>query len=75
MGTIEGGEEVISTEDLLAKIDDLNEEMMGWDEYSWWEGKTFKNYQACKECIGTWGDDQVDDELGPELCNCGRVIC
>ena len=37
VGTLPGGEEVISTEDLLARIDDLNLEMKDWDSYSWWE--------------------------------------
>ena len=36
--TIEGGEEVISTEDFLAKedVDALNNKMEGWDADTWW---------------------------------------
>ena len=35
VGTLEGGEEVISTEDLLARIDELNMKFKGWYEGQW----------------------------------------
>ena len=31
VGTIEGGTEVISTEDMTANIEEMNEEMDGWN--------------------------------------------
>ena len=43
---------VISTEDFLAKVDEYNEEMAGWEEYSWWEGKKSKGLEMGKEIKG-----------------------
>ena len=69
--TLAGGEEVISTEDLLARIDKLNMEMVKWSPYTWWEGKTVENYVACGECGGN--DETNWDMSTPELCDCGRT--
>ena len=35
--TFEGGLEIISTEDMLARIDELNKKMENWTPFSWWE--------------------------------------
>ena len=72
VGTLEEGEEVISTEDLLAKIDKLNILMEGWTSGTWWENKTHGNYIACGKCLGTPLDTREKAQVLPELCNCGR---
>ena len=70
VGTLEGGTEVISTEDLLASIDELNLKFKGWQNYQWWEGKIARSYKACSMCPGSIL--YVWDEDNPELCLCGR---
>ena len=71
VGVLKGGREVISTEDLLANCEDLNNKMVGWKKTTWWEGKTLDNYEACGDCMGSM--DYIYDGKSPELCNCGRV--
>ena len=66
-----GGDEVISTEDLLAQVDILNTRNRGWHPGLWWEGKTGGKFQACGRCRGE--DDYEFDLDNPELCGCGRV--
>ena len=70
VGTLDGGTEVISTEDLLAQVDELNARFSGWHDYIWWEGKRAESFQACSNCPGSlyykWDRDD------PELCTCGR---
>ena len=51
VGTLDGTE-VISTEDLLALIDDLNIQFQGRKNNSWWEGKRVGKYQACEQFNG-----------------------
>ena len=48
-----GGEEVISTEDLKAKMEKLNEENENWKSSDWWEGKTAENgkFICCTKLI------------------------
>ena len=69
VGTLEGSE-VISTEDLLAQVDMMNEELRGWHYGWWWENKVYDKYSACGTCIGVRGCVMDKDE--PELCYCGR---
>ena len=52
--TFEGGLEIISTEDMLARIDILNEKMKNWTPTSWWEGVTDGDFEACGKCEGMW---------------------
>ena len=47
VGTYKGGMEIISTEDLLARIDIINEETKGWTRKSYWEGLTMDGYKSC----------------------------
>ena len=69
--TFDGGREVISTEDLLARIEKVNQKMKGWSKYSWWDGQTWENFVACGSCVG---DEKVKfDENQPELCGCVGV--
>ena len=69
VGTIEGGVEVISGEDMLAKVDRLNETNQGWSKYSWWEGQTVDEYVSC----GTCGGSSRDDEDGHTSTEDGQV--
>ena len=64
----EGGREVISTEDLIARVVRLNESNTGWSKWSWWEGQRWENYVSCGKCVGEWGKPVSRDD--PELCWC-----
>ena len=67
VSTIEGGEEVISTEDLLADIEELNSSNEEWSSISWWEGKTADKYIGC----GKFEDDIKKVQYStPSLCRC-----
>ena len=46
-----GGNEVISSEDMVARVVDLNSGLTG---PGWWEGKETKDgmYEACSSCVG-----------------------
>ena len=54
----EGGREVISSEDYMAHVEELNEGNIGWNKWSWWEGRkhvrenesTIVEYIACSVC-------------------------
>ena len=52
VGTYVGGKEIISTEDLLARAEILNEESTNWSRRSYWEGMKEDDYRACEECNG-----------------------
>ena len=65
---IPGGEEVISSEDLQANFEELNEVNNGWHRYIWWSEVEDEVYRACKNCPG---DEQyIYDVMNPELCRC-----
>ena len=68
VGHYEGGMEVISTEDLIARMEMLNTRNKGWTSTSFWGGLTTDEYRACQDCIGT--DDYCWDEDDPETCAC-----
>ena len=69
VGTLVNGEEVISTEDLLARIDSLNREMKNWHEGWHWQGVKEGGYVACDNCMGT-GEYTFEDDEEPEWCTC-----
>ena len=57
---IEGGVEVVSTEDLLAMVDRTNTRNAEWTRSSWWDGKTFEKYTACGVCEGRdWQEERI----------------
>ena len=68
VGRIRGGYEVISTEDTLARIEDVSERMVGWTPSSWWEGKVFENWVACSKCMSL--NEYIWNEDKPSLCRC-----
>ena len=70
VGRIKGGKEVISGEDLLGKLDNINVENRGWRPESWWAGKMSANFEACELCVGD--SNYVWDEKEPELCTCQK---
>ena len=68
---IPGGEEVISTEDFLARIDELNLKFKGWNKNSWWENIMEGDFQCCGKCDGDELRPFNIDE--PEWCSCSDV--
>ena len=70
VGLMKRGREVISTEDLLAKIEKLNKSMSDWTPLSWWEGKESNGYISCGTCVGE--TEYNFDENNPEMCCCAQ---
>ena len=65
VSTYEGGMEIISTEDLLARVEILNEKNESWTNTSFWAGMTTREYRSCDVCVGE--DEQSWDDPG---CTC-----
>ena len=65
---VEGGSEVISTEDTLARFEDVSLSMVGWTSTSWWEGRTMEGWISCGKCKSM--DGYLWDETRPSLCRC-----
>ena len=63
-----GGCEILSTEDMIERIEILNELHRGWSKVSYWRNLIHGEYRSCMECDGT--DLYVWDEDDPELCKC-----
>ena len=72
VGRVEGGQEVISTEDSLSSFEDINENMKGWTSTSWWEGQSFENLVACGKCGPE--DSYVWSEDKPDVCRCSDEV-
>ena len=68
VGNIEGGKEVISTEDMIANVMESNDGMEDWDEGHAWDEVWEEEYVACGRCIGSSAYEW--DESHPELCKC-----
>ena len=64
----EGGCEIISTEDLIARVEILNDRYEGRSPTSFWGGLCTEAYRACSECVGNV--DGMVDGLDPEPCEC-----
>jgi hypothetical protein len=58
-----GGVEIISTEDMLAKWDKLNEKNEGWTAGTWWDSYEEEGLVTCGKCLG-------EDDTMPDLCTC-----
>ena len=77
------GCEVISTEEMIAKVLKMDRSLVDWSSKTWWEQiKTVDGkYIACGSCMGS--PDYEYDEDNPELCMCkdmvknndGRDVC
>ena len=68
VATYKGGKEIISTEDMLARVVILNEMSASWSRRSFWRGLICGEYRACQLCEGT--EEYVWDEEDPELYVC-----
>ena len=68
VGRYEGGKEIISTEDMLARIEILNEATRGWKEDQYWGGMKTMEFRSCEDCSGEEGYIWSEDE--PEVCHC-----
>ena len=68
VGCYRGGREIISTEDMVAKVEILNDGNNAWHRYAYWRGMVMEEYVACTVCLGE--DDYVWSEESPELCVC-----
>ena len=66
--TIVVGEEVVSTEDMVAYFDENNEKNEGWYEGIWWDGHTEDGFEACGKCRRN--EQYIYDVKNPELCIC-----
>ena len=66
-----GSREVISTEDLLARVELLNEKNKNWSTLTYWGELIEEEYRSCGVCLGT--EDYVWDENKPELCVCDEM--
>ena len=72
VGVIEGGREIISCEDMLARVEKINTRNRDWNPNSWWEGKTAGAYEACSRCVGrVFPTYDINGEI-PELCDCNQ---
>ena len=67
---IPGGCEVISTEDFLAQVEDVNTENEGWYSGSWWDGWVEGGFIVCGKCFGK--PSYNFDEDSPEWCYCDQ---
>ena len=63
-----GGREILSTEDMIARIEILNELHRGWSRVSYWRNMVLGEYRSCMECDGTDLYEWDDEDL--ELCVC-----
>ena len=68
VGRVVGGCEIISTEDGLATFENMNEGLEGWNNTSWWEGKTIEKFVACGKC-GSSVDYEWNEDI-PDTCRC-----
>ena len=68
VGCYRGGREIISTEDMTAKVEILNDRNEGWHKYIYWRGMNEGEFVACMTCLGD--DEYRWSEDYPELCKC-----
>ena len=64
----EGGREVISTEDMLARLEILNNKNRTWTKTSYWKGMKEDEFVACQTCSGR--DDYPGGGGEVEMCEC-----
>ena len=64
----DGGKEIISTEDGIARIEILNNQNEGWHDRSYWGDMETDEYKACTVCRGDEG--YTWDDMSPEVCSC-----
>ena len=64
VATYRGGKEIISTEDMVARVVLLNKLHEGWSSRSFWRNLVWEEYRCVGEEEYRWDDDN------PELCCC-----
>ena len=52
--TYKGGKEIISTEDMVAKIEIKNNDSTGWSRSSYWRDMVVGEYRACDISWSYW---------------------
>ena len=52
VSTYIGGREIISTEDMVAKVEIMNTSNQGWSPTSYWGGMKTDEFRACDTCVG-----------------------
>ena len=62
---MDGKNEVISTEDMVAKLLEVDRSLMNWNEVEWWRGVVYDGFEACLVCRGD--EKYVLDTNNPEL--------
>ena len=72
VSTYSGGREIISTEDLLARLEIVNEGNSGWSPTSYWKGMHTMEYRACDTCTGDMCYEWDEDK--PDTCDCNDGI-
>ena len=62
------GNEIISTEDLKARVEMINDENKDWTHWSWWEGKKTEcgRYICCTKCGGGLSEIVPQSPAGSE---------
>ena len=63
--------EVVSTEDMIAKMLKKDRSLEGWTRDTWWNGVIYEGYTACMKCVGH--EDYTFDKQNPELCSCMEI--
>ena len=71
VGTYVGGREIISTEDMVARAELVNESNEGWSETSYWGGMKEGEFESCVVCPGE--SNHVWEEDIPEVCTCEEM--
>ena len=66
--TYKGEKEIISTEDIVVKIEIKNIDNTGWSRSSYWRDMVVGEYRACDVCSGEEGYVWAEESL--ELCLC-----
>ena len=69
VGTMEGGFEVISNEDMIAKLEGVNYHMKDWMTSHAWEGVREGNFVSCSTCPLT---DKVWEQGEYNECRCNN---
>ena len=66
---VKNSNEVISTEDMIARMLVKDRSLEDWHEGSWLEDVVYEGFSACMKCKGMEG--YKFDKKNPELCKCG----
>ena len=68
MSCYKEGKEIISTEDMIARVEIMNDRNKGWSSTSYWGDMVMEDYRSCLVFEGCEGYNL--DEEAPEVCTC-----